>query len=319
VSVRTPWSRRALRSTRWPLLAYVPPAILVVRRRRAWRLPQPLSLVLAWSVPLAVAAALPRGRARAVAAWSAHMWAYKIAFEVPYDRPERLRRRLHIDAPIMADSVLGLGEPPGERMQRRLRHPPQLNAIDRTLTFVYALWEAEPHAGLAWILARHPERFPEAALRLGATFDMTLLGYVLLPAAPPWWASEREGRMGRAVRRVTAEVGKELKRDPRPGIDHNAGANPWAAMPSDHFATAVSTATLLWEADRRMGAAAAAYAALLGVALVHTGEHYVTDLLAGAALAVGVNVVGRQAAGPATRLAERIAAPAPPRRRMLGR
>jgi membrane-associated phospholipid phosphatase len=280
-------------ATRQPLLAYVPAAVVAVRRRRRLRLPRPVSLGLAYSVPLAVAAALPRGRGRAAGAWAAHMWAYKVAFEVPYDRPEQMRERLHIDAPIAIDSALGGGEAPGARLQRRLRRPPELTVIDRVLTFVYLLWEIEPHLILGWILRNDPERFPLAALRLGATFDATLLGYFLLPTAPPWWASEREGRMDRAVRRVTAEVIKELRHKPRPGVDHNPGGNPWAAMPSDHFATAAMTALLLSELGAVPGALGALYALGLGTALVYTGEHYVTDLLAGLALALGVQAGAR--------------------------
>jgi hypothetical protein len=41
---------------------------------------------------------------------------------------------------------------------------------------------------------------------------------------------------------------------------------------------------LLSESNRVAGAAGWAYAGLLGLALVHLGEHYVLDLLAGLAL-----------------------------------
>jgi hypothetical protein len=55
-------------------------------------------------------------------------------------------------------------------------------------------------------------------------------------------------------------------------------------MPSLHFATSVMAALLLAEIGPVPGALAGAYAAALGFALVYLGEHYVTDLLAGAAL-----------------------------------
>jgi membrane-associated phospholipid phosphatase len=274
---------------RWIALSWLPVAVGLARRRRELRIPAPVSIAIAYSAPLAVASALPRGRPRAAITWAAHMWAYKIAFEVPYDRPERLRRRLHIDAPIRADTFLGAGIPPSVRLQRALRRPPELTALDRALTGVYAFWDVEPHLALASILLRDPGRFPAAAARLGLTFDSTLLGYFLYPSAPPWWASEREGRLDTAVRRVTAEVLKELRGKPRPGTDHSAGANPWAAMPSDHFATAVMASVILADSDARAAKAAAAYAAALGLALVYTGEHYVADLLAGLATAAAAD------------------------------
>ena len=138
---------------------------------------------------------------------------------------------------------------------------------------------------MAWLLWRHPERFASAAARVGATIDLTLIGYFAVPTAPPWWASEREGRLGHDVRRVVDEVRKDLRGEPRPGSDHNSGVNPWAAMPSDHFASALAVAAVLAEADPRAGIAGGAYAGLLGLSLVYAGEHYVADLLAGAALA----------------------------------
>ena len=63
------------------------------------------------------------------------------------------------------------------------------------------------------------------------------------------------------------------------------GGNPLAAMPSLHFATSLMAAHLLAEVGPVAGALGWTYAALLGLALVYLGEHYVVDLLAGAALA----------------------------------
>jgi membrane-associated phospholipid phosphatase len=67
------------------------------------------------------------------------------------------------------------------------------------------------------------------------------------------------------------------------------GANPFAAMPSDHFASAAMTAILLSEQSTALGALGWAYALGLAFALVYLGEHYVTDELAGLLLALAVN------------------------------
>ena len=55
-------------------------------------------------------------------------------------------------------------------------------------------------------------------------------------------------------------------------------------MPSLHFATSVAAATSLAEASPEEGALGWSYALTLGFGLVYLGEHYVTDLLAGAGL-----------------------------------
>jgi membrane-associated phospholipid phosphatase len=66
------------------------------------------------------------------------------------------------------------------------------------------------------------------------------------------------------------------------------GGNPWAAMPSLHFATSLQAALSLSEAGRVEGALGWGYAGTLGFALVYLGEHYVTDLIAGAFLVTAV-------------------------------
>jgi hypothetical protein len=55
-------------------------------------------------------------------------------------------------------------------------------------------------------------------------------------------------------------------------------------MPSLHFGTSVMAAHVLSDVGRGHGAVGWAYAASLGFALVYLGEHYVTDLIAGATL-----------------------------------
>jgi membrane-associated phospholipid phosphatase len=290
-------------------------------RRRLGPPRAPLTLLVVYATPGAVAYALPRGRVRTYLTWLAHMWAYKVAFEVPYDRPEKLRRRLRIDQPIAVDQAIGLGEPPSQRLQRRLRRPPNLTPLDKVLTGIYLFWEAEPHLALGWILSRHPGRFPGAALRLGLTFDATLIGYFAAPTAPPWWASEMEGRMEGEVRRVIAEVMRALQRERRPGRpeEHESDSNPWAAWPSDHFASALSAAIALAEADPRAGLLGFGYAGALGFVLVYAGEHYVIDLILGAILALAIHGAGRALTDRKVRLVEAMIQPGPRWKRLARR
>jgi membrane-associated phospholipid phosphatase len=313
------YARHATERVRWPALLYVPAVITFARtRRRLGPPPAPLTVAAAYATPGAILYALPRGRVRTSLGWLAHMWAYKVAFEVPYDRPATRRRQLRIDEPIAVDRAIGRGVPPSHRLQRRLRRPPDLTLLDKLLTGIYLIWEVEPHLALGWLLARHPGRFPGAAVRLALTFDSTLIGYFATPTAPPWWASEIEGRMDGEVRRVTAEVMRALQRQPRPGSpdDHISGSNPWAAWPSDHFASALSAAIALAEADRRAGAAGFAYAGALGFTLVYTGEHYVIDLLLGAGLALAIHAAGTTLTGAGVRLFEAAIQPGAPRKRL---
>jgi membrane-associated phospholipid phosphatase len=125
--------------------------------------------------------------------------------------------------------------------------------------------------------------------------------YFAVPTAPPWWAAENgylredaEHLAGEVaadkaeMRRLLFEAGEQVLGRAFPKIEASLGGNPWAAMPSLHFATSVLVAILLTEANPVVGAVGWAYALTLGFALVYLGEHYVTDLVAGAALVAAV-------------------------------
>ena len=143
-----------------------------------------------------------------------------------------------------------------------------------------------PHSALVYVLLRRPERFPRAACLMAATFDLGLVVYWALPTAPPWWAAERGHT--EPIRRIMVEAGEKFwKRLWWPLYDGLEG-NPFAAMPSLHFATSVMAARVLSDVARGPGALAWAYALTLGFGLVYLGEHYVLDLIAGLALAEGV-------------------------------
>jgi len=262
-------------------------AVAVPLLRRRHRIPAPVTVAACAAGPLALAVLRPRSHRRDVALFAMQMWAFTMVHELPYDDPARLRRRLRSGYPIAIDRAIGLGLLPNVRLQRALARLGRVNVVDRFLTWVHWLWFLEPYLALLFILVRHPERFPRAARQLAAVFDLGCAAYFIAPTAPPWWASE-QGLTGEQVRRIMVEVGEETWKSAWPGMYRALGGNPWAAMPSLHFATAVMAAISLSEAGRAGGAAGWSYALTLGFALVYLGEHYVTDLAAGAALVVAV-------------------------------
>ncbi|HTT94582.1 MAG TPA: phosphatase PAP2 family protein [Solirubrobacterales bacterium] len=268
-------------------MAAVGAAIALPLVRRRLRIPGPVTLAVAASGPLAVAVLGPRTRKRDVALFAMQMWAFTVVHEMPYDDPEALRRRLYTRYPIAIDSTIGLGRLPGARLQNLLEGRRGAKALDHFLTVTHWLWFFEPYVVLSWILVRHPQRFPRAARQMAAVFDTGALGYWALPTAPPWWASE-QGLTEEPVRRIMVEVGEPLWGDLWGPLYKALGGNPWAAMPSLHFATSVAAATSLSEASPEEGALGWGYALTLGFGLVYLGEHYVTDLLAGAGLVAAV-------------------------------
>ncbi len=214
------------------------------------------------------------------------MWVFKVTWELPYDSPERLRKRLQVRYPIRLDSLIGAGVPPTLRLQRALRDPPHVNLLDKTVTLVYGSWFV-PHLLLGWLLLRHDHFVPRAAGRLAAAYHLTTPFYWLVPTAPPWWASEMAGQMGGEVERVTAHVLSTLRGTPRKQEGETKG-NPWGSMPSDHIASAAITAMGLTEVSAVYGALGWTYVVLASFAVVYLGEHYVSDVIAGLGVAEAV-------------------------------
>jgi membrane-associated phospholipid phosphatase len=262
-------------------------AVAVPLLRRRARIPAAVTIAACAAGPLGLAVLRPRSRKRDVVMYAMQMWAFTMVHEIPYDDPERLRARLRIRYPIVADRVIGLGRLPNVRLQQALARLPRIGVLNRFLTWVHWLWFFEPYLALAFVLLRHPDRFPSAARRLAAVFDIGCAAYFALPTAPPWWSSE-QGLTGEEVRRIMVEVGEETWGTAWPSMYEALGGNPWAAMPSLHFATSMMSAISLSETGRAAGAVGWAYALTLGFSLVYMGEHYVTDLAAGAALVATV-------------------------------
>jgi membrane-associated phospholipid phosphatase len=289
-------------------------AIAVPLVRRRFRLHPTVSIAATAAGPFALAALRPRTKARDAAVFALQMWAFAVVHELPYDSPERLRARLRVRYPIVIDRLLGGGELPNVRLQRAISRPGHVTLLDRILAVVHWAWFFEPHAGLVWILLRDEHRFPQAAGQMAAAFDLGCVIYLALPTAPPWWAAEngyiaeQEGSESEEIvaaaapprmRRVMVEVGEGTWGRAWPVLYSSLGGNPWAAMPSLHFATSLLAAILLSETGTLPGVAGWTYAVTLALALVYLGEHYVVDLLAGAGVVVAVRH-GERLARPLT-------------------
>lgn len=252
--------------------------------RKRLRLPPAVTVAATIAGPAGTAILRPRTKARDAVLFGQQMWAFTMVHELPYDDPEALRRRLRVSYPIKVDRLIGAGRLPNLRLQQALSRPGGPTRLDRFLTFAHWAWFLEPHASLLFILIRDNPRFARAARQMAAAYDLGCAGYFSVPTAPPWWASEQGHTGDEKVRRLMVEVGEEVWGDAWPALYRSLGGNPWAAMPSLHFGTSVLAAILLSESSRTAGTIGWAYAGVLGLALVHLGEHYVLDLLAGLAL-----------------------------------
>jgi membrane-associated phospholipid phosphatase len=280
------------------------------------RAPVPAIVVqgVAFAAPVGLCVAVRRSPKRDIAVCALQMWAYVAAYKSPHDDADAQEERTHFRYPAVADRALGLGELPTVRLQRAFAkvgpHGAEWRALDRVLVWTHWAWFAVPHGAVAYTLLRRPARFPRAAAVTYAVFDVGASFYWLAPTAPPWFAAMRAGEAAGEphVRRMMVEYGEHFWQDRWGPLYSVFGGNPLAAMPSLHFATSLMAALLLAEAGPLAGALGAAYTATLGVALVYLGEHYVVDLLAGAALTGAVRRLAPRVAPLAGRIAGMVGA-----------
>ncbi len=300
---------KAIRATAWGVVAAGVIAPLVRKRVSA---PAPIVQAVAYAAPLGLCVAARRSRTRDIAACTLQMWAYLAAYKSPHDDPEAQARRVHLRYPIVLDRILGGGELPTVRLQRALARErggePQWHSLDRVLVWAHWSWFAVPHGSVLYIIARRPERFARAAVMTYAVFNIGAGVYWLAPTAPPWYAAAQELEDSPAVRRMMVEYGELFWKDGWGSLYSVFGGNPLAAMPSLHFATSVMAALLLAEVGPVAGALGFTYAATLGFALVYLGEHYLIDLLAGAALSGAVHHWGPRAQPALARIGRAVAA-----------
>ncbi len=285
-----------MRATAWGMVAAGLAAPLLRKRVKA---PAAAMQALSFAAPLGAAIAMRRSPRRDVAVCALQMWAYLAAYKTPHDDEDAQRARVLISYPIRLDRLIGLGELPSTRLQRALaRNGPggadgaEWTALDRVLVWAHWSWFAVPHGALLYVMWRAPERFGRAAVLTYAVFDIGASFYWVMPTAPPWYAAgaPEDGAPPQklAVRRMMVEYGEDFWGDGWGSLYSVFGGNPLAAMPSLHFATTLMAALLLAEVGPIAGAVGFAYTATLGFALVYLGEHYVVDLLAGAALTAAV-------------------------------
>jgi membrane-associated phospholipid phosphatase len=131
---------------------------------------------------------------------------------------------------------------------------------------------------LLWVYFRHHERFAGFRNWLIAANLVGLLGYVLMPTAPP---------------RMFPEWGFVDTLAQYSAVSHDSGliawgSNPYAAMPSLHAMDAFIVGVVMFGLVRSRLSKALwlAWPAWVGFAVISTGNHYWLDVVAGIVLAV---------------------------------
>jgi len=114
--------------------------------------------------------------------------------------------------------------------------------------------------------------------------------FVLVPVAPPWLAGQHHLLPGvHSLLALPSAVSPYFNR-----LDPDTAA----AFPSLHAAYPLLAALALWPVTRRGAALALGWAVVVWFSVVYLGQHYVTDVLGGIALAAGTWVVLTQVVVP---------------------
>jgi membrane-associated phospholipid phosphatase len=213
--------------------------------------------------------------------------------------------RAHVVAQIAVDKALAGGAVPTVWLQDHLWTHGQPRWYDYGVWAVYMT-----HFFVVWITAAVLWRVARRRFRRYAvvTIALTLAAFVtywLYPAQPPWLTAETL-RLP-AVDRIVPEVWGQLGVGTMQSTYENGDlVNTVAAMPSLHAAYPFMLLLFFWPAGRYVRVGLALYTLAMGFALVYGGEHYVTDILAGWAMAVAVHAVVQAAAAPVAALATRL-------------
>jgi membrane-associated phospholipid phosphatase len=290
--------KRGIRAAAWIVVSA---GVAAPALRRALKLRPAAVLLPAATAPAALCVLARPSRIRNAGVCVLNMWAYLAAYEMPHDDPERLAARVRVTYPIVLDRLIGLGVPPTLRLQRAFSSPGHVNGFERVLVWCHWMWFFVPHGATGYVLLRDQKRFPAAAARMYAVFDLGAVFYWAIPTAPPWWAAAHghlEDGEAIRIRRMMIEYGEQFWGERWGGLYDVLGGNPLAAMPSLHFATSLMAAHLLSEVGPIAGAVAWTYTALLGLALVYLGEHYAADIIGGAVLAEAVRMQAPRFAAP---------------------
>ncbi len=215
---------------------------------------------------------------------------------------------IHAHEQIWLDrTVFGLGRLPSTWLQEHLWH-------GSPAWYDYVVWATYTSfflvtpvlLGVLWL--RDRARFRRYALLLTGLSFASVFVFLVAPTMPPWLAASKG--LTSPVLRPIGDIGAHV-----PILDWSAlyergvdSANGIAAFPSLHEGMTVLVSLALWPTARRATRVVLVlYPLLMAFSLVYAGEHYVTDVLGGTALAFGVVAAGRRLE---RRLRERHAAPA---------
>ena len=173
---------------------------------------------------------------------------------------------------------------PSAWLQENFSHPADPHWWDAVASLVYTSHFVLPWALAGVLYVRSRPVWLKYVRRVVLLSYAGLATYILLPAAPPWYAA-KYGFVAEEIDRVITNGWAVLGvRSAGAWLEQaQAGSNPIAALPSLHTAFALLVSVTLWSIVRNpaLRLLIAAYPLAMALTLVYGGEHYVVDVLLG--------------------------------------
>lgn len=209
----------------------------------------------------------------------------------------RIGMPLHVTLPVDLDKWMFGGHLPNQWLQEHLNgavHQAPWWTIFVTLCYCSHFMVSPIVAAVLWIRKR--SMFRAWAALLVALAVAGIATYFLFPMSPPWLASQQGYIDGPEVLRLSGQGWAWLDFHGAAQVlgDAQDRSNPVAAMPSLHMATATLVVGFFWFSARRwVRPLLLLYPALMAFSLTYSGEHYVTDEIAGVIYALVLLAVWR--------------------------
>ena len=292
----------------WPRRAAVfgaPAAYLVALAVVAvsWGLPVARDQLFIWLVAGIAAFSVPawRGWGRLLLEWLP-FFGLLAAYDYLRGAVSVTADQAHVVPQIDFDQALFGGHVPSVWLQQHLWETGQVHWYDYAawgvyMTHFFAVWVT---AAVLWRVAR--ERFRQYAVTAVLLSLSAFATYWAYPAQPPWLAGD-DGLIPHVDRIVPAVWGHLGVPTAQSTYENSGFVNTVAAMPSLHAAFPLMLLLFFWSAGRWVRLGLGFYTLAMAFTLVYGGEHFVADIVAGWAMALGVHAVVSFVAGRRARRA----------------
>lgn len=172
---------------------------------------------------------------------------------------------------------------PTERLQTLLYQAGIVSWYDWVAVITYFLHFPLPLMIAFFLWMKDKAQFNKFVIALLVLSFAGFITFLLLPAAPPWYAAERGLiETEKIINIIIAQIGWRWNLS---YFYDSLNPNPVAAMPSLHAAYPWLSFLALWHFSKRLAWFFLPYPILVWFSIVYLGEHYVIDVIAGVAYA----------------------------------